>query len=81
MVARTGEPYLIRRHPGAQFDNVWTRARSIVVVGTVANSVLPGTNAETVGVGAVATREPVVSYATVKGVISIITAIIIITAI
>ena len=73
MVARTGEPYLIRRHPGAQFDNVWTRARSIVVVGTVANSVLPGTNAETVGVGAVATREPVVSYATVKHVIAVAT--------
>ena len=70
---RAGKPYFVRRHASAQLDNVRTHARSIVVVGTVANSVLPGTNAETVGVIAVATIEIVVPTATIKHIIAVAT--------
>ena len=69
VVSRTGEPYLVRRHAGAQFDNVRIRARSIVVM--VVDGVLPGADAETVGVGAVATVQPVVSGAAVKHVVAV----------
>ena len=71
VVSRTGEPYLVRRHARAQFDNVRIRARSIVVM--VVDGVLPGADAETVGVGAVATIEIVVPRAAVKHVIAVAT--------